>query len=383
MTGVPENDRPIETGTTPRTRSTQAWGQLALKQRKNGILDPRSSKPPANIKILKEWCARSQGSPSPTQSEFQDYEWDVAQAVNESTMQSVLVGQLLKKHCRTPQVVAAFNKRCVLFPQKAGFNNGLTILQPDFVQGLAIQEFGDFPVNEYIDGSVLHEATYPITLAHIAGEFKALGMNLEHAKLQAAHGGASLVYARNQALKYLGEEEPSSNAEVITFTTDGSILKLYAHYASREEDGTDKYHQYHFQSYFLNFNDTGLKEGRRALRNAQEYAMEQSCLLRDRLIEHWEKDCLVRDQLREQWEKSKADCEPVEQPHESPLMNPPTKPPHPGRPNPKRRVRQQKAPLSTRSGRISKRGAVEPPQRRSARLSKALSRMNSLQDLEN
>lgn len=266
-------------------------------------------------------------------------------------MQSIVLKDLL---IDTRRVETAINQQCTMFPKNVGFNNGLRILQPDYVEGLAVGDFEPFPVEECIEGVFLHDQENPITLAHIAGEWKGAGQNLEHARIQASHDGASLVYSRNQALKYLGEKESSSNAEVITFITDGCVLKFYAHYASRKKDGTDEYHQFHIQSHVLD-SYAGFEEGRKWLRNAQEHAMEQSRLLRDR--------------LKEKWEKSNTNCEPAGQLHESRPPTPPTEPPYlPGDSNVKRRGRGRKASLPKRSGRISKRGGVKPPVRRSSRL---------------
>jgi hypothetical protein len=65
---------------------------------------------------------------------------------------------------------------------------------------------------------------------------------MKEAELQSAYGGAALVFARNKALSYLGKSDPPGHAEVTTFTTDGTNLNLYAHYADPSEDGTLKYH---------------------------------------------------------------------------------------------------------------------------------------------
>jgi len=110
---------------------------------------------------------------------------------------------------------------------------------------------------------------------------------MEEARLQSAHDGAALVYARNQALSYLGKPDPPGHAEVTTFTTDGTNLNMYAHYAALSEDGTLEYHQYPIKSTNLIDSYEGFKEGRRGLRNVQDYAKEQSYALRDQLREHW------------------------------------------------------------------------------------------------
>ncbi|KAH8751629.1 hypothetical protein F5883DRAFT_692133 [Diaporthe sp. PMI_573] len=97
--------------------------------------------------------------------------------------------------------------------------------------------------------------------------------------------------ARNQALSYLGKSDPPGCAEGTTFTTDGTNLNLYAHYAAPSDDSTLKYHQYRYAS--ANVKDTyqGHKDGRRGIRNEQDHARDQSCDLRDQLKEHWKQRC--------------------------------------------------------------------------------------------
>ncbi|PNY25066.1 Uncharacterized protein TCAP_04995 [Tolypocladium capitatum] len=110
---------------------------------------------------------------------------------------------------------------------------------------------------------------------------------MTEARLQSAYDGAALVYARNQALSYLGKSDPPGHAEITTFTTDGTNLNLYAHYAARSDDGTFEYHQYPIASASLLKYRQEHNEGRRGLRNEQDHVRKQSCDLRDQLKEHW------------------------------------------------------------------------------------------------
>ncbi len=110
---------------------------------------------------------------------------------------------------------------------------------------------------------------------------------MEEARLQSAYDGAALVYARNQALSYLGKSDPPGHAEVTTFTTDGTNLNQFAHYAAQSEDGTLEYHQYPVKSTNLIDSHQGLRDGRRGLRNEQDHARNQSRALRDQLKENW------------------------------------------------------------------------------------------------
>ena len=95
------------------------------------------------------------------------------------------------------------------FPKNVGFNDGFSAPQPDSVEGLEMEEYRPFPVDKYVNGSVLYKDNPgSVTLPHLAGEWKGPGMDLTGARLQGAHDGAALVYARNQALSLVGAPDP-------------------------------------------------------------------------------------------------------------------------------------------------------------------------------
>jgi hypothetical protein len=49
-------------------------------------------------------------------------------------------------------------------------SNGLSVPQPDFVEGLKIQAYDPFPVDEHVSGAVLYkDDLYSVTLPHLAG----------------------------------------------------------------------------------------------------------------------------------------------------------------------------------------------------------------------
>ncbi|KAK0730241.1 hypothetical protein B0H67DRAFT_561136 [Lasiosphaeris hirsuta] len=109
--------------------------------------------------------------------------------------------------------------------------------------------------------------------------------SMAEATLQSSYDGAALVYARSQALTYPGNSDPPGHASITTFTTNGTQLNFYAHYATPAGDGTLKYHQYPISSVNLAGTYQGHKDGRRRLRNAQDYAKTQSEELKDQLEE--------------------------------------------------------------------------------------------------
>ncbi|KID89012.1 heterokaryon incompatibility protein, partial [Metarhizium majus ARSEF 297] len=274
-----------DSNTTKTTSTTTS--RFAIQARKNGMLNPLHSKPPTNLENIRKRHARSRATASPPESRFKRYANNVGKAANEATMVVEVSGRLLKEY-DDDGYLRVFNQPFTGFPKDVGFNNGLSAPQPDFVEGLEMEEFRPFPVDEHVEAAVLYrDNPGSLTLPHLAGEWKGRGKDMEKAMLQSRYDGAALVHARNQALSYLGKSDPLGHAEVTTFTTDGTNVNFYAHYAAPAEDGTLEYHQYQYAS--TNVKDTyqGHKDGRRGLRNVQDHARDQSYALRDQLKGHW------------------------------------------------------------------------------------------------
>ncbi len=171
------------------------------------------------------------------------------------------------------------------FPAEVSFNNGLSAPQPDFVEGLKAEKFGLFPI-ETIKAAVLYEDDpASVTLPHIAGEWKGRGKNMFTAELPAAYDGAALVYTRGtKPPAYLEKPDPPGHAEVRTFTSDGTHIHFYAHYAAPSgEDGRLEYHQHEYAVENVTSTYKGHKDGYKGIRNAQDHAKEQSYALMDQL----------------------------------------------------------------------------------------------------
>lgn len=278
------------------TKTTTTSG-FAIQAYKNGILDHLCSKPPTNIDDIRTRYAQSRGSASPTGSMYEDYVDTVGRAHNEATIVFEVGGQLLKRYPRKGYS-QVFNQEFTSFPKDAGFNSSLSAPQPNFVKKLKIPKYRPFPINEHVKGAAIYkDDPRSIILPHIAGEWKGREKNMKEARLQSAYNGAALVYARNQALSYIGKPDPSGCTKVTTFTTDSTTLNLFTHYStpSTAGDGTLEYHQYPIKSTNLLDSHHGLKDGRRGLRNEQDHARKQSCALRDQLKEKWRNH---RDALR-------------------------------------------------------------------------------------
>ncbi|KAI1298006.1 hypothetical protein F5Y03DRAFT_368943 [Xylaria venustula] len=272
--------------TKTKTTSTTTSG-FADKARDNGILDPVSSKPPTDLKDVRERHARSRATASPPESEYRRYAKKVSKARTEATM-VFKVGTHMLKEYEDDSYDQAFNQPFTGFPEDAGFNNGLSAPQPDFVEGLEKEEYRPFPVVDHVPGAAIcKNDPHSLVLPHLAGEWKGRGKNMEEARMQAAYDGAALVYARNQAFDAIGKPYLAGHAKVTTFTTDGTNLNLFAHYAAPTEEGTLEYHQYPIKSINLIDSHEGYKEGRKHLRNAQDLAREESYALRDELNDYW------------------------------------------------------------------------------------------------
>lgn len=269
-----------------RTTSTTTSG-FAIQASRNGMVPPRSSKPPTNLKDIRARYASSRATASPPESQFNHYVTRVESASNEAAMVFEVGSKLLKDY-EDEGYKRTFNQQFNGFPKDVGFNNGLSAPQPDFAEGLEMNKFRPFPIDQHVEGAVLcKDDPYSLTLPHLAGEWKGCGKDMKRAELQSGYDGAALLYARNQALSFVGTSDPPGHSEVTTFTTDGTNLNLYAHYAAPDEDGTLEYHQYQFATENVKDSHQGHKDGRRGLRNQQDHAKKQAYALRDQLKAHW------------------------------------------------------------------------------------------------
>ncbi|KAL1888381.1 hypothetical protein Sste5346_009588 [Sporothrix stenoceras] len=304
-----------KTGTTRVTTTSTTSSGFDVQGMKNGILEPEESKPPANLQEIRERMAKPRESASPPASEYECYVDNVKHAGTESTMVFDVGIQLLKRHWGNGYY-KSMNQAFTAFPKDVGFNNNLSSPQPDFVEGLAMREYMPFPVDQEVPGAVLYkDSRRSITLPHLAGEWKGTGKDMTRAAMQSAYDGAALVYARNQALDVLGTPDKPGHAEITTFTTDGSHINFYAHYATTEDkSGKLQYHQYPVESERLVHSYEEHKAARRSLRNEQDHAKTKSYALRDRLKKHWGErrevvnEAVAADKLRSKKGKSsKAD----------------------------------------------------------------------------
>lgn len=251
---------------------------------KNGLLHPLRSMAPNNAQERHERQKRRRDSTSPTESEFRTYRRKLRSAGNERGIIRVM-DPLFNTYHDEYNVNAG--RTLSALPPNLGFNNGLSAPKPDFIEGLSQEEYLPFDPS-VIPGAVLFEDATSITLPHLAGEWKADDGSMKLATLQSAYDGAIMVYGKNQAQAYLGDNlDPPENSTITTFATDGEQVTFYAHHAlPTGEDGKVQYHQHFLGREEFTGSYEGFKAARRQIRNAQDYAREQSFALRDRLLEH-------------------------------------------------------------------------------------------------
>ncbi|KAH8754155.1 hypothetical protein F5883DRAFT_688640 [Diaporthe sp. PMI_573] len=275
--GKRKSSDPTDGSGSTGTMSTTLPG-FAIQAYRNGIRGPTNSKPPTNLEEIQERHRQSRASPSPPEPEYKRYVSKVQRAKNEATLVVKTSGHILKEY-DDEGYSQVFNQSFTAFPDNVGFNDGLPVPRPDYIEGLGMEKYNPFPVDRHVDGAVLYKYDpFSLTLPHLAGEYKGRNGNMEIARLQSAYDGAALVYARNQALSYMGKSDPPGHAEITTFTTDGTNLNFYAHYAtpSADDENALEYHQYLYATAEVKFTHQGHKDGRKGLRNAQDHAKEQS-----------------------------------------------------------------------------------------------------------
>lgn len=282
-------DNMAETGTkTTNTISTTSTG-FEEKALDNGILGRDGSKAPTNIDDLRTYLNKARESASPSASVYNEYVSELEAAPNEWTV-VVETRPLFMNNGQGYR--KAYNQALTAVPKEVGFNNGLSAPQPDFIEGLGRQAFRPFPIAEELGGAAtLVNQLRSIALPHMVGEWKAQGKDMKKARIQSSYDGATLVYGRDQALRYLGEPDAVGEAAVVSFTSDGSCMNFFSHHAEPNEDGKVEYHQYPIDATVMTTSHEAFKRGWKQIHNAEEYARKKSFDLRDRLVKHWkEKD---------------------------------------------------------------------------------------------
>ena len=250
----------------------------------NRVLEPINSTAPNNFEDIKAHLNRPRDTTSPDEADYRNYVYRSQTAPNESSMLYETL-PLLKRY-EERGYRAVFNQPFTDFPAHVGFNNGLSVAQPDLVEGIDSTEYNPYPVRERLGGAAVPTPDpNALALAQMAGEWKGPGKDMVTARNQAAYAGASLVYGRNKARTSIGKPDPAGHSYVSSFTTDGTTVNTFAHFAESRSNQTI-YNQYPVTSTLLTASFEDYKKGRRQLRNLQDLAKANSYALRDELLEY-------------------------------------------------------------------------------------------------
>ncbi|KAL1853637.1 hypothetical protein VTK73DRAFT_8917 [Phialemonium thermophilum] len=162
---------PTDDSASTKTTSTTTSG-FADKAYKNGMLRPLHSQPPTNLDDIRKRHAAPRATASPPESVYEGYANRVGKAGNEATVVVETSAKLLKEY-DDKGYIRAFHRPFTNAPPNAGYNNGLSAPQPDFVEGLEKQEFRPFQVVDHVPGATLYQNDpFSLTLPQLAGEWK-------------------------------------------------------------------------------------------------------------------------------------------------------------------------------------------------------------------
>ncbi|KAK4453431.1 hypothetical protein QBC34DRAFT_319050 [Podospora aff. communis PSN243] len=274
--------------------STTSAG-FAAQATANGILDQKDSRKPANVDALLEVINRRRHSPPPDQADYNRHVHAVAGAPNKATI-VYETSKLLKDYQADNDIGyrRVFDQAFTAYPHSLPFNQGLCTPWPDIIEGLRADEFKPFPVNDILGGTAVLVRNFKssVTLPHFVGRFKGPGGNLHAALTQAAFDAAHLVHGRNQALEHLSNPDTPGHSTVFSFTSDGTALNTYAHYAAESKSESEtlprtEYHTHLLTTSNLTPSFDSFEQGRRHLRNLQDLAKSHSYALKDQLLQHW------------------------------------------------------------------------------------------------
>ncbi|KAI0105040.1 hypothetical protein GGR51DRAFT_201524 [Nemania sp. FL0031] len=261
------------------------------KAQENGISLRIFPVPPSNIEDLRRCFLQPNDLPAKSKGKFQRYMKSIDRAHNKAMVSGAIKQYILKDYMEdededdpTPHYISVENSPFKDFPENVGFNDNLPPPRPDFTEGVWSESFGEFPIQE-LSGAVPIRGVngVDIALPHIAGEWECSGGDMDRARIQSAYTGAALVYARNQALECLGKSDPPRHASVITFATDGTLIRFYAHYACTDKGGSLKYYQYLIGMRLFTDSHDEFNLCRQKLQNLRDFAKEQAESLRDQL----------------------------------------------------------------------------------------------------
>lgn len=222
--------------------------------RQNNTLDCYQSQvhPYSNKSQITQDFFQSRDSASPPPSMHLDIGQMLSEASNEREIDAIVSNYILKPATTELGLFgirykAKFDKQWTAFPNNVGFNNGLSAPKPDLTEGYMRKTFP--PIINGLGGcaTLVKDDPNYVALPHFVAEFKDVGKDMNQAEIQAGYDGAAMVYARNQALAYLGQPDPPRHAAVASVISDGHNWKVFVHY-SHENQKTKEIEWYQVSS---------------------------------------------------------------------------------------------------------------------------------------
>ncbi|KAK3352757.1 hypothetical protein B0T25DRAFT_454123 [Lasiosphaeria hispida] len=274
-----ENDTMKPISTTASGFEQQAY--------ENGILDPTASKPPHDVGTVQHHLTKRRSSTQPSERTHEQYCQRVFRSFNEAEASHLIQSKIMIDYEDSSMHYGRSTSRAITQIPQQDFNMGLSNPLPDILEGLITEtlpssmhghSLHSLPGNSRPPSRSLDSNGRPssssLALCHFATELKRKDGNLRQAVSQAAYDGATLVYARDQALAQAtagtsaAVDKVAGETAVLTCVTDGKVAEVFAHHF---QNGV--YHQNLVASESLL---SYPNRGRELIRNAQDYARRKA-----------------------------------------------------------------------------------------------------------
>jgi len=265
--GYPESESD-SADTMKKTSATSSGFQQQTYE--NGILGPAASKLPQDFNTIQHHLTQRRSSTQPSECTHRQYCFNVSKSYNENRVSTLIQSKIMKEYNDLNYNTMA--DRAINRIPEQDFNHNLSNPRPDLLNGLDTDALPDSLHNH-----ALHNGENSLSLCHFATEFKRINGNLHQATYQAAYDGATLVYARDQALAKAAAaalrnsndiEKATKETAVFTCATDGKTAEVFAHHFQNGE-----YHQNLVaRESLLSYPN----RGREVIRNTQDYARSKS-----------------------------------------------------------------------------------------------------------
>ncbi|KAL7915258.1 hypothetical protein GGI35DRAFT_488989 [Trichoderma velutinum] len=249
-------------------------------QLRNGVLTLDLSRPPKNLEWLRTRLKSARHVADWPTQKWQSYTMHSYMSTTKEAITFEMM-PLFREFRDKPEYIRSFYQRFDEFPEYATFYRGIERPCPGFAQGFSMEAYPCMNI-EYLSAAVCVARDHAsLVHPHLAGDFTSGDVN--DLEAVSARHGAALVYMRNLALAHMRVEVLKDTAGIITFTTNGTYINFFAHYASISAEGKVEYHQYPIASVNLMGSYFEFIQGVTMLRNCQDHAFLLATRLRDDL----------------------------------------------------------------------------------------------------